>query len=111
MVAKKFTAERAPSIQQLLVPGDFSARDPQRLTGFLDTLSCGFQQFSRNVARIAPAACVSIFRDLSDKSVCIGELLSKYRVQKFDYEGSRCPIVMKDDFAVAGFDLPITHLK
>src|SRR6478736_5237948 len=80
------------------------------MTGFLDALSCGFKQFARNIAGIASAACGSIFCDLSDKSVCIGELLSKYRVQKFDHEGYRCPIVvMKNDFAVACLDLPIAH--
>src|SRR6267154_5201555 len=110
MVAEKLAAERAPSIQQFVVSSDLSAGDPQRMTGFLDALSCGFQQLVRNVARIAPAACLSIFCNLSDKPVCIGELLSKYRVQKFDDEGLRCSIVVvKDDFAVAGFVLPITH--
>src|SRR5882724_9638234 len=82
------------------------------MTGFLDALLCGFKQLVRNVAGIAPAAGVSIFCDLADKPVCIGELLFEYPVQKFDHEGCRCSIVVvKDDLAVAGFDLPITHWK
>ena len=64
------------------------------MTGLLDPPSCGFQKLVCSVARIAPAACLAIFRDLSDKSVRICELLPEYRVQKFDDKGSRCFIVV-----------------
>jgi hypothetical protein len=112
ILAKKLAAERAPSIQQLSIAGDLFAGDPQRMTGLLNPPSCGFQQLVRSVARIAPTACLSIFGNLSDKSVCIGELLPEYRVQKFYDKGLRCFIVVvKDDFAVTSFDLPITHWK
>jgi hypothetical protein len=82
------------------------------MTGFIDALSGRFQEFAGDFAGIAPATCLPFLMDGLGKSERVGQLLFEYRVQKFDDEPRRrFFVVVKDDLAVAGIGLNVTHWK
>ena len=86
--------------------------DPERMTGIVNALSRGFQKFVGDLAGIASATRLLFSLDGVDKSERVRQRLLEYRVQKFEEElKRRFIVVVKDNLAVAGSGLNITHLK
>jgi hypothetical protein len=82
------------------------------VTGCINALSGFFQKFAGDFAGIAPTTCLSFLLDGVGKSERVRQLLLEYRVQKFEDElQRRFIVVVKDDLAVAGISLNITHWK
>jgi hypothetical protein len=80
------------------------------MTGIGNALSGGLQHFARNVARIASATCLPFFPNRGCESERVGQWLLEYRMQEFKDEiQRRFIVVVKDDLAMVGCDLNITH--
>src|SRR5258707_9504834 len=80
------------------------------MTGVIDALPGGVQEFAGDVRWIGSATCFSSFPDCFGESERVGQRLLEYRVHKFDDKiERRLIVIVEDDLAVAGRGLGLTH--
>ena len=75
-----------------------------------DALSRGLKQVGGDLARIAPATCLSVLVDCFGQSDRVDELLVEHGMQKFNDElQRRFIVVVKDDLEMTGLGKGIGH--